>query len=158
MFSWLPWSFWLFLMLPVIDVWLSISFYGLFGAEPIIGVFIGTWLLGGWIFSRQTVSVVTRTLVVFSKGEFPEDELQEAVGLVIAAALLATPGIVTDLMGFALLTPGLRLYLVHVIFDAVWGSIIFDFLAYRPTPDEDDDDPDPPRPDDIQRDLQLDAD
>ena len=71
----------------------------------------------------------------------------ESVGLVIAAALLATPGVVTDLMGFALLTPGLRIFLVSVIFECIWGSIIFDLLV-KPL-SRDDYDPDPARPDDI---------
>ncbi|MCY4549935.1 MAG: FxsA family protein [Defluviicoccus sp.] len=130
---WLPWSFWLFLFLPVLDIWLSISLYGMIGIEPIMGLFVGTWLIGGWIFSRQTASVAGRALTAFSQGELPADEIQESVGLVIAAALLATPGVVTDIMGFALLTPRLRLSLMRIIFEAVWGSVIFDLLVKPPS-------------------------
>ncbi len=130
---WLPWSFWLFLFLPVLDIWLSISLYGMIGIEPIMGLFVGTWLVGGWIFSRQTASVAGRALTAFSQGELPADEIQESVGLVIAAALLATPGVVTDIMGFALLAPRLRPSLMRIIFEAVWGSVIFDLLVKPPS-------------------------
>ncbi|MDE0059654.1 MAG: FxsA family protein [Defluviicoccus sp.] len=144
---WLPWSFWLFLFLPVLDVWLSLSLYGMLGIEAIMGLFVGTWLLGGWIFSRQTAAVVGRALTAFRQGELPADEIRDPIGLVIAAALLATPGVVTDIMGFALLTPRLRLGLMKVIFEVVWGSIVPDLLVLPPPRDRDD--PDPARPDDF---------
>ena len=130
---WFPWSCWLFFFLPIFDIWLSVALYGMIGIEPIMGLFIGTWLVGGWIFSRQTASVVGRALTAFSQGELPADEIQESVGLVIAAALLATPGVVTDIMGFALLTPRLRLFLVQIIFEGIWGSVIFDLLVKPPS-------------------------
>ena len=141
MFSWLPWSFWLFFFLPAFDIWASVSLYGFLGTTPLLCFFAGTWLLGGWIFSRQSASVVGRALMAFNKGEIPEDEIQESVGLLIAATLLATPGFLTDVLGFALLTPGLRLYLVRVIFDCVWGSIVFALLVNPPSSDDDDSDP-----------------
>ena len=153
MLSWISWSFWLFVFVPLFDIWASISLYGVLGMTPLMVFFVGTGLLGGWIYSRQTASLVGRALVGFYHGGIPEDELRELVGLCIAAALLAAPGVVTDLFGFALLAPGLRRYLMAVIFDCAWGSIILDILVNLPFPgedeDEDEDDPDPPRPDDI---------
>ena len=81
MMSWFPWSFSLFLFIPLFDIWLSLSFYGILGVTPILCVFIGTWLLGGWIFSRQTASVVGRALTVFLQGKLPEDEIRESTSL-----------------------------------------------------------------------------
>ena len=39
------------------------------GIDPITGVFAGTWLLGGRIFSRQTAAVVGPALTAFRQGE-----------------------------------------------------------------------------------------
>ena len=130
--SWLPWSFWLFCFLPVVDIYVPVELYGLIGGMPVLGAVVGTGLIGGWIFSRQTASVAGRALKAFYRGELPEDEILESVGLLIAGALLATPGFLTDLFGFALLAPYLRLGLMRFIFKALWGSIIFDLVIDSP--------------------------
>jgi UPF0716 protein FxsA len=42
------------------------------------------------------------------RGELPTDSLLEGLMILLAGALLITPGVLTDLVGFALLIPPIR--------------------------------------------------
>ena len=119
MLFWMCWSFWLFFFVPLFDIWVSLSLYGGLGATPMLCFFAGTWLLAGWIYYRQTDGVVRGALTAFLLGRVAGDEIRESYGFVMAAALLVAPGVITDLFGFVLLTPGLRRYLMGVIFGGV---------------------------------------
>ncbi|WP_231876972.1 FxsA family protein, partial [Oleiphilus sp. HI0067] len=49
------------------------------------------------------------------QGALPVSEIGEGLLLAVAGALLLTPGFVTDAIGFALLTPGLRSQLAKLV-------------------------------------------
>jgi UPF0716 protein FxsA len=49
------------------------------------------------------------------QGKLPAFELLEGVCILIAGIVLLTPGFLTDLMGFALLTPFLRKHFIYFL-------------------------------------------
>jgi UPF0716 protein FxsA len=68
-------------------------------ATGVIGVWLARWQ--GW----QTVRRIQRDL---SEGKLPGDALLDGLMILIAGALLLTPGVLTDAVGFALLVPVIR--------------------------------------------------
>jgi UPF0716 protein FxsA len=78
------------------------------GALPTLALVIGTALTGAFIISRQSLSVVSRTLEALSGGRTPVEPVVDGLFLMVAGALLLTPGLITDVVALALLVPPLR--------------------------------------------------
>ena len=82
------------------------------------GIYLGTWLtlalivftgiVGAYLARRQGLSVLTRAQKQMARGEVPAGSLADGVMILVAGALLMTPGILTDAFGFSLLVPGFR--------------------------------------------------
>ena len=82
------------------------------------GIYLGTWLtlalivftgiVGAYLARRQGLSVLTRAQKQMARGEVPAGSLADGVMILVAGALLMTPGIFTDAFGFSLLVPGFR--------------------------------------------------
>ena len=69
---------------------------------------VSTALIGAWLVRLQGILTLHRAIQNLRKGEAPAMELIEGLFLLVAGALLITPGFVTDTIGFLCLTPRLR--------------------------------------------------
>ncbi len=98
----------LFLAIPVLEIYLLIKVGGLIGAMPTVLAVIGTAVLGAYLLRLQGISTLRRVQETLQRGELPAVEMFEGVILLIAGALLLTPGFFTDTLGFLALVPGLR--------------------------------------------------
>jgi UPF0716 protein FxsA len=83
------------------------------GAPLTIVAVVGTALLGAALARYQGMVTVTRLYTQLNRGEVPGLPLFEGACLLVAGALLLTPGFFTDAVGFALLTPPLRRWAYH---------------------------------------------
>lgn len=103
-----PSLFALFLAVPLIEIYLLIEVGQVIGAPLTIVAVVGTALLGAALARYQGMVTVTRLYTQLNTGELPTQTLFEGACLLVAGALLLTPGFFTDAVGFALLTPPLR--------------------------------------------------
>ena len=103
-----PSLFALFLAVPLIEIYLLIEVGQVIGAPLTILAVVGTALLGAALARYQGMVTVTRLYTQLNTGELPAQTLFEGACLLVAVALLLTPGFFTDAVGFALLTPPLR--------------------------------------------------
>lgn len=101
-----------FLLIPVIEIYLFIQVGSLIGAGWTIFIIIGTAVLGAYLLRIQGISTFNRVQTTLNRGEIPAIEMVEGLILLIAGALLLTPGFFTDTVGFLLLAPPLRKNLV----------------------------------------------
>ena len=69
---------------------------------------VTTALTGAFIISRQSLAVLRRTLEAVSEGRPPVEPVLDGLFLLVAGALLLTPGLVTDAVALALLVPPVR--------------------------------------------------
>ena len=69
---------------------------------------IATGALGAALARHEGLRCWRRVHDEMAAGRLPGDPLLDGLMILIAGALLVTPGILTDLLGFALLTPPLR--------------------------------------------------
>lgn len=98
----------LFIVIPILEMWLLIAVGSEIGALPTIGLVLLTAVVGLALLRRQGLSTVMRAQQKMQAGELPAREMVEGIFLAVGGALLLTPGFFTDALGFACLIPGLR--------------------------------------------------
>ncbi len=98
----------LFLIVPVVELALLVQVDKLIGFWPTIGLIVFTGLLGGFLARREGLSVWRRLNDRLAEGDLPGKELLDGVIILVASALLVTPGVLTDVVGLLGLLPPTR--------------------------------------------------
>jgi len=101
-----------------------------FGLWPTLAAVILTAIIGTAFLRHQGLGVLRRIQERMASGEAPVRDMFDGLCLLIAGALLLTPGFITDTVGFALLITPLRsamakLIVAHLTQSArttVWSS------------------------------------
>ena len=109
----MPLLFLTFLLVPVLEIYLLIEIGSLIGAVCTVTAVVGTAALGAGLVRRQGLAALARFRSATQAGELPAVTIIEGLALLVAGAFLLTPGFFTDLVGFLLLTPPLRQFLVR---------------------------------------------
>ncbi len=102
----------IFVAVPIVEIYLLIQVGQVIGAGWTILLVILTAVIGVWLLRIQGLSTLMRAQKKMQSGELPAYEMLEGMGLVVAGALLLTPGFFTDTIGFLLLLPPIRIWLV----------------------------------------------
>ena len=97
-----------FLVVPLAELYVIIQVGQAFGALNTIVLLIVVGAAGAWLAKREGVSVWRRFQRQVQSGAVPGKEIADGVMILFAAALLMTPGFLTDLLGIALLMPPVR--------------------------------------------------
>jgi UPF0716 protein FxsA len=102
----------LFLVVPLFEIYLLIQVGGVIGAGWTVFLVVFTAVIGVWLLRIQGISTLMRAQQRLQNNEMPAQEMLEGMGLVVAGALLLTPGFFTDTIGFLLLFPPTRMWLI----------------------------------------------
>lgn len=105
----------LFLLTPAVELGLLIQVDRLIGFGPTIGLIIATGLAGSYLARREGVNTWRRLNERLNTGDLPGKELVDGVIILIAGALLVTPGVLTDVVGFMGLLPPTRALIRKVL-------------------------------------------
>ena len=100
----------LFIFIPMIELYLLVMIGARIGFLPTIGLIVFTGILGASLARQQGVSTLSRIQSEIKSGRPPTDELIEGALIVIGGIVLLTPGVLTDLFGFAMMVPKFRRY------------------------------------------------
>ena len=131
----------LFVFLPMIELYLLIMLGARIGPMPTIGLIVLTGILGATLARQQGLSTLAKIQNELKQGLAPTQELVEGAMIVVGGLVLLTPGILTDIFGFAMLVPGIRKSLAKqfkVRFPQGFTSTSAGFQA-GPKPRKDDD-------------------
>lgn len=109
----------LFIIVPAIELILLIQIGQWIGTLPTLGLIVFTGMLGAFLTRRQGVQVLTRLRTELQTGQLPAEAIFDGAVILIAGALLLTPGILTDLVGFMCLIPASR----RLIRQALWTRL-----------------------------------
>ncbi len=101
--------FLLFVIIPLLEIAAFIKIGEAIGVIPTLLGCVVTAVIGAFLVRLQGFGVLRRGQEVIACGQLPVDELAHGVMILVAGALLMTPGYVTDTMGFLLLVPPVRL-------------------------------------------------
>ena len=109
--------FWpvLFLVIPVIEIYLLIQVGGLIGAGWTILLVLLTAAIGVNLLRHQGFSTLRRANEAMSRGQLPAMEMLEGLFLAVGGALLLTPGFFTDVLGFICLLPPTRRIIIRYL-------------------------------------------
>jgi UPF0716 protein FxsA len=97
-----------FLLVPVIELYVIVSVAGSIGVVPTLALLVAVSVFGAYMVRREGLGVLTRARRLLRSGELPTDEILDGILVLVAGALLLTPGFVTDAVGLALLIPPVR--------------------------------------------------
>lgn len=102
------WLFLAFVGVPLIEIALFIQVGGAIGLWPTLAVVVLTAILGTWLVRDQGRAALQDLRQAFDRLDDPGTQLAHGAMILIAGALLLTPGFFTDAVGFALLAPPVR--------------------------------------------------
>ena len=95
----------LFTVVPLIELFLLVKLGTIIGIGPTVLIVICTGVLGAWLARSQGLGVLRRITEDLNQGRMPTGSLVDGLLILIAGAVLLTPGLITDALGFFLLLP-----------------------------------------------------
>jgi len=107
--------FFLFTLIPVIELALLIEIGSKIGILNTVVIVILTAIIGAYMVRREGTGVMYRLQKNMQEGVFPGEEMINGAMILVAGALLLTPGFFTDVMGFLMVIPVSRSYISNWI-------------------------------------------
>lgn len=98
----------LFTLVPIVELTLLVWLGQRIGFWPTVGLIVATAVLGSFLAHREGLSALARFRARAASGEMPGAELTDGLIVLVSGALLLTPGVLTDVVGFLGLLPPSR--------------------------------------------------
>ncbi len=98
----------LFTLVPAVELVLLIEIGSRIGSVATVGLIVATGLVGAALARHQGLRVLAHLRTDISEGRLPASPLLDGVIILVAGALLVTPGVLTDVVGLLCLIPGFR--------------------------------------------------
>ena len=100
--------FLVFVVTPIVELAVIVQVAGSTGVMNTIGLLVLVSLVGAWLVRREGLGILRRAQAELAEGRMPGRELVDGLLVLLAGALMLTPGFVTDTVGLALLLPPVR--------------------------------------------------
>jgi UPF0716 protein FxsA len=97
--------FLLFVGVPLFELWLLLQVGEKMGALPTLALVVGTGIVGANLARREGMRTIEKVNKAMAQGQMPQEALLDGLAIFLGGALLLTPGILTDVLGFSLLFP-----------------------------------------------------
>ena len=98
----------LFTLVPLLELYILIQLGQVIGAGPTVLIVLATGFFGVFLAKAQGFLALGRIANTLRCGELPGDELMDGVLILVGAAFLLTPGLISDTTGFLFLIPATR--------------------------------------------------
>ena len=100
--------FLLFLIIPIIEIYLLIKVGALIGGVPTVALLLFISLLGAYLVKSQGFRIFVLVREELSRGRLPAAQLLDGALVLCGGLLLLIPGFFTDLLGIFFLLPATR--------------------------------------------------
>jgi UPF0716 protein FxsA len=97
---------------PLVELYFLVKLSQWTSFSTTVLVIIGTGILGGFLARMEGLRVLENIRKEVEAGHLPHDSLVEGAMILLAGALLLTPGLLTDGLGFLVLIPFTRKHLI----------------------------------------------
>ncbi|HYH51219.1 MAG TPA: FxsA family protein [Acidimicrobiia bacterium] len=98
----------LFIVVPLAELYVILQVGQAIGVLDTIGLLILISVVGAWLAKREGIGVLRRIQRSIEAGRVPGTELIDAFLILLAGALMLTPGFLTDILAILLLLPPVR--------------------------------------------------
>ena len=98
----------LFIAIPFVELALLLMLSERMGWAATLGLVVVTGIVGATLAKLQGLRTIQKLQEEVAGGQMPTTALMDAAMILVAGALLLTPGVLTDLFGFSLLVPFCR--------------------------------------------------
>jgi UPF0716 protein FxsA len=98
----------LFLIIPLVEVYLLVKIGGIIGALNTVLIILITATLGAYLTKSQGFRVLRQIQDATRQGYMPGNELLHGFFVLIGGFALLTPGFLTDAIGLSMLIPPIR--------------------------------------------------
>ncbi len=122
----------IFLVVPTVEIYLLIKIGYQIGAIWTVSCVVATAVIGAWLLKYQGIYTINKAIGSVKAGTPPALELVEGLFLLLAGALLITPGFVTDTIGFICLTPHLRAHLAAIVLRKLTAHVHAEYKVKSP--------------------------
>jgi len=95
----------LFIIVPVVELYVLIEIGRKIGTLPTVGIIILTGILGAYLVKSQGFLILRKIQNDLNEGILPGDSLIQGAIILAGGILLITPGFITDTIGFVFLIP-----------------------------------------------------
>ncbi|WP_344047712.1 FxsA family protein [Nocardioides panacihumi] len=97
-----------FLIVPIVELWVLIQVGQAIGVGWTLLLLVADSILGTWLIKREGAKAYAALREALQDGRMPHRELADGALIVLAGALMLSPGFVTDVFGVLLLLPFTR--------------------------------------------------
>ena len=104
-----------FIGIPALEIFLLIKIGGQIGALNTVALIFFTAIIGVYFAKLQGVQTLKSGMINLYQNRMPVYEIMSGASIAIAAVLLIIPGFFTDFIGFLLLFPFSRNFLLRVL-------------------------------------------
>ena len=98
-------------IVPIVELTILLRLAERFSWGPTIVLVLVTGVLGAWLARREGLKALGRIQEEMARGEAPTGAMVDGFLILVAGVVLVTPGILTDLCGFALLISPCRTWI-----------------------------------------------
>ena len=98
----------LFVVVPAAELYVILQAAHAFGVFETVAALLIISVIGAWLCRLEGFSVLGRIQAALQEGRIPTKDLQDGALILLAGALLLTPGFLGDVVGIFLLLPPTR--------------------------------------------------
>lgn len=113
----------LFTVVPFIDLLLLIKLGQYIGAGYTVLIVLVTGIAGAYLTKSQGMGVLRRMQMEMQEGRLPGNPIIDGLCILVGGAMLLTPGLITDTLGFLLVMPGTRFVIREWLKNRLLGMI-----------------------------------
>ena len=126
----------LFILVPVAELYLFLTLGAQLGLGNTLVIIFVTALLGAALTKSQGRRAMLKFQQATNEGRMPAREAMDGLMILLAGAVLITPGFLTDAVGFLLLAPPVRTVVAGYLQKRLKGKIQFITPGMPPHPSQ----------------------
>ena len=117
-----------FVGIPAIELILLFEIHGILGFFSTVFLIFGTGIVGAILVKKQGLQNLIKIQQELNIGNLPAPQIMDGIMILISGALLITPGLLTDIFGFALLTSNFRNFFRNIVINKVKNKYSQNFI------------------------------
>ncbi|MTI65659.1 MAG: FxsA family protein [Firmicutes bacterium] len=98
----------LFTITPIVELYILFQLADVTTPLTTVGLVLITGIAGAYLAKSEGRLILSKIKLELNSGRVPGNQLLNGLCVLIGGALLLTPGIITDILGFTLVIPGTR--------------------------------------------------